>query len=100
MPRHVGLPEAVQVEEAFGQTSGSRHVPAVAAVGQGVTAAQTEPVAEVQLGVCGQTDPLPAERGTGRETVNEVRRRFENVNNSKVKKEQRIKSKKSSLAIV
>lgn len=55
VPRHVRLPEAVQVEEALGETLGRRHISAAAAVGEGVAAAQTEPVAEilVQLRVCG-----------------------------------------------
>lgn len=60
--RHVRLPEAVQVEEALGQTFGGSHISVAAAVGEGVTAAQTEPVAEilVQLRVCRQASFVSA----------------------------------------
>lgn len=63
VPRHVRLPEAVQVEEALGETFGSCHISAAAAVGEGVAAAQTEPVAEilVQLRVCCQASFISAE---------------------------------------
>lgn len=63
MTRHVRLPEAVQVEEALGETFGRCHVSAAAAVGEGVTAAQTEPVAEVlvQLRVRRQASFISAE---------------------------------------
>lgn len=63
MSRYVRLPEAVQVEETFGEASGGRHVGSVAAIGQSVAAAQAEPVAEVlvQLRVCGQPGLVPAE---------------------------------------
>lgn len=73
MTRHVGLPEAVQVEEAFGQTFGGRHVPTVAAVGQGVAAAQTQTVAQVlvQLRVCRQAGLLPADK---REEPDKIKR--------------------------
>lgn len=65
VPRHVGLPEAVQVVEALGQTLGGRHVRPVAAVGERVAAAQAQPLAEVllQLGVGGQTGLVPAGGG-------------------------------------
>lgn len=51
--RYIRLPEAVQVEETFGQAFGRCHIGTMAAVGQGVTAAQAQPVTEVlvQLGV-------------------------------------------------
>lgn len=54
MARHVGLPKAIQVEETFGQAFGGCHVGAVTAIGEGVTAAQTQPVTEVlvQLRIC------------------------------------------------
>ena len=67
MPCDVRLPEAVQVEEAFGEASGGRRIGAVAAVGQGVAAAQAQPVAEVlvQLRVRRQASLLPAGRGEG-----------------------------------
>jgi len=65
--RHVGLPEAVQVEEPLGQTARRRHVGPVAAVGQRVAAAQTEPLAEllVQLRVRRQPGLVSAERVRG-----------------------------------
>ena len=61
--RHIGLPEAIQVEETFGQAFGGCQIGTVAAIGEGVTAAQTEPVTEVlvQLRVCRQMGHLPAE---------------------------------------
>lgn len=61
--RHIRLPEAVQVEEALGETFGSCHISAAAAVGEGVAAAQTEPVTEVlvQLRVCRQASFISAE---------------------------------------
>lgn len=62
--RHVRLPEAVQVEEALGEASGGGHVGPVAAVGEGIAGAQTQPVAEVlvQLRVRRQAGLVPAER--------------------------------------
>lgn len=67
MARNIGLPEAVQVEETLGQAFGGCHVGTVAAVGEGVAAAQTQPLAEVlvQLRICRQTGLLPAERRVG-----------------------------------
>lgn len=67
MARHIGLPEAIQVEETLGQAFGGCHVGTLTAVGEGVAAAQTQPVAEVlvQLRVCRQTGLLPAERTVG-----------------------------------
>lgn len=63
MASYVWLPEAVQVEEAFGEAFCGRHVGVVAAVGEGVAAAQTKPVTEVlvQLRICGQAGLVPAE---------------------------------------
>lgn len=65
MARHIGLPEAIQVKETFGQSFGGCHVGTVAAIGEGVAAAQTQPVTEVlvQLRICRQTGLLPAEMG-------------------------------------
>lgn len=67
MSRHIRLPEAVQVEKTLGQTFGGCHVGAVASVGEGVAAAQTQPVTEVlvQLRVGRQTGLVPAGRGGG-----------------------------------
>lgn len=67
MPRHIGLSEAVQVEETFGQASGGCHVSTVAAIGEGLTAAQTQPLTEVlvQLRICRQAGLVPAEKTAG-----------------------------------
>lgn len=64
MSCYVRLPETIQVEEAFGEAFGSCHIGTVAAVGEGVAAAQTQPLAQVlvQLRICGQSGLLPAER--------------------------------------
>lgn len=63
MTRYIRLLETIQVEQTLGQAFGCRHVGSVAAVGDGVAAAQTQPVAEVlvQLRVRSQTGLLPAE---------------------------------------
>lgn len=63
--RNIRLPETVQVEETLGQSFGGGHVGAVAAVREGVAAAQTQPVAEVvvQLRICRQTGLVPAGGG-------------------------------------
>lgn len=66
MAGHVGLPEAVQGEEALGQALGGLPVSTVT-VGEGVAAPQSQPLTEVliQLRVCRQTSLLPG----GREKV-------------------------------
>lgn len=75
MSRHIRLPEAVQVEKTLGQTLGGCHVGAVASVGEGVAAAQTQSVAEVlvQLRVGRQAGLVPAgrEKGGGGSEVNQ-----------------------------
>lgn len=65
MARHVRLPESIQVKETLGESFGGCHVATVTAVGEGVAAAQTQPVTEVlvQLGVRRQTGLLPADGG-------------------------------------
>lgn len=67
MARHIGLPEAIQVEETIGQAFGGCHVRTLTAVGEGVAAAQTQPLAEVlvQLRIRGQTGLLPAKKTVG-----------------------------------
>lgn len=54
----IRFPESIQVEETFSQALGSRHISVAAAIGQGVTAAQAQPV---HLWVRSQTGLFPAE---------------------------------------
>lgn len=55
------------MKETLGESFGGCHVATVTAVGEGVAAAQTQPVTEVvaQLGVRRQTGLLPADEGCG-----------------------------------
>lgn len=54
----IRFPEAIQVEETFRQALGGRHIGMAAAIGQGVTAAQTQ---SVHLWVRSQPGLFPAE---------------------------------------
>lgn len=65
MAGHVWFSEAVQVEKAFRQAFGGCYVGVAASIGQGVAAAQAQPVAQVlvHLRVRSQPGLFPAETG-------------------------------------